>query len=193
MQCDRKVTDLSDAELIAIESRLDKYGIPFLESNEHFKAIVLADEAALKKFDLDLPSLIGKVDSILSAARKTVRPYIDETHVVKMAGALQFHNDQADNLKRMMDTVINPRLTSKDTRQGVTVINCGGPADPAVWEGPNPFSMMVPMNPQWSCWSRMQAPVVVADRMFLAGTITWGGAELVRLAFVLLLSHFRLS
>lgn len=138
---------------------------------------MLADEAALEKHDLDLPTLIGKVDSILNAARQTVRAYTDETHAVKMGGVVQFHNDQADNFKRVLENV--SKLTSKDTKPGVTVINCGGPADSAdsaVWVGPNPFNI-VPKNPQWSCWSRMQAPVVIADRMYLVATITWGGAE----------------
>ena len=176
MRCDRKVTDLSKAELKSIESCLSKSGVAFLKHDEHFKAIVQADEAALKKHGIDLPTLIGKADSVLKAAHDSIRPYKSETHVMKMAGSFQYHDDRADNFQRMMRTVLES--TSKRT-PGVNVINCGAPADPAVWKGPNPFNV-VPMNPEWACWSRMQAPVVIADRMYLVATITWGGAEQVQ-------------
>ncbi len=172
MKCDRLIRDLSGKELQSIESQLPRSEVPFLKPDQHFKDILAADEATLKKHGLDLPSMIGKIDLLLSSARAAIQPYEDD-EPSKLAGCLQYVNDRANNLARAMESVFK-----SDRASGLTVVNCGAPPDASMWEGPNPFAM-IPINPEWSCWERMQAPVVVGDRVYIVATVTWGGAQKV--------------
>lgn len=182
MKCDRLLKDISGKDLALIESNLPHSDAPFLKPGQHFKDIASADQAIIKKYNLDLPSMIGKVDGLIGAAHAFVDKFTltDQTKVSKMAGSLQYVNDKINRLTRTLDMIFK-----QPAKPGVQVINCGTPPDASEWDGPNPFAF-VPTNPNWTCWSRCQAPVIDGDRVYIVATITWGGAQRVSLTLTCL-------
>jgi hypothetical protein len=179
MKCDRLLKDISGSDLQLIEANLPHSDVPFLKPGQHFRDIEHADQAVMKKYGLDLPSMIGKVNELISAANTTLSKFGNaQPKMSKLAGALQYVDDKATNLKHALDMIFKQPAT-----QGVNIINCGRAPDASAWEGPDPFAR-VPKNPEWSSWHRRCAPVIDGDRVYMVATITWGGAQKVGVACV---------
>ena len=179
MKCDRLLKDISGNDLRLVEAKLPHSDVPFLKPDQHFRDIECTDQAIMKKYNLDLPSMIGKVDELISAAHTTLDKFKNgKPKMSKLAGTLQYIDDKANNLERALDMMSKQPVT-----QGTRVINCGRGPDASEWDGPNPFGL-VPTDPAWSCWYRRCAPVFDGDRVYIVATITWGGAQEVGVVFL---------
>lgn len=144
--CNRSIFDIPPGQGRCQDRRIRRW-----------KNVASNDEDVLQQLNLNLPSLVAKVDRLVGTAWDTVDRIGPTSHMSALDGLLQFHSDDPRNCETSLDQAADN-----------------------FWQGRDPFAGL-PEETECSCCYKMQAPVIDGDRVFVVATMFWDGSKEVNL------------
>ena len=183
MKCDRHLGQISDDEIIEIESKMkvtrehDHKIIPFLLKHQHLRYVIRRDHFTLAQRGFQIEDIKSPLHRVLKTFQRKSRDY-RKTHDLGdsfVSEEVQFHNDSSIKFKNMVTKVMN---RSTPRQPGVQVITGNSSILPK-WSGEDPFKKLPEYNSEWSEKTRMQMKISDPEtyKEYVVAEIEWNGSH----------------